>query len=147
MEDTSSQHITQQNCRFPVPIRRCEDIHRQGIVAIFDNQILIPELEANVEHLKTLLQSAWAMLLRRYVRNNTVYFVLLSNDLNGTTDQQAKASYDIEAIAVYYQIFGNTLLSDIRPLISHHCSNEELDFKQTNTAVTFSLCDQSTEKV
>lgn len=147
MGDTSIQHITQQNCRFPVPIQRCEDIHHQGTVAVTDNQNFIPGSEANFEHLEALLTNAWAILLRRYVRKNSLYFVVLSNGLGVTNNQQTKTPYDVEAIAVYYQIFEDTLLSDICPSVSHRCSKEELDFKQTNTAVAFSLCDQSTEKV
>ena len=130
-----------QRCLFPVSAREsCESRHYNKI-KIYDKDDRPISLLGNARELRIVVQAAWAVLLRSYVLNNIVSFVLISRSKDSTCDVDENGPLEnlrVPDQVFYYDIPDHTRFCDIRTASSRLCSGEECKTGAVNTALIFS---------
>ena len=136
------EDILPQHCRFPTSARRRAEKSCRKDVGIFDHKDLSTGWKKHSEPLGDLVQAAWALLLRSYVRNDSIYFaVLFTSSDGGNCTKDKKQTFlhgDDETLMLQYQFSKHVQLTDIHPVGSRKCRREGLDHGHINTAINFS---------
>lgn len=137
------EELIHQRCQLPVSLRKIIESSHYRDIGLFDT----PEIDAawaqNRRISKDLIQFAWAILLRCYVRNDTVSFLRLSNPLGPFDDGSPAAMPVLEeveednAVILQYRLFDNLRLLGIHVEDLMRCTKYEMRDLQMNTAVRF----------
>ena len=131
--------LQHQHCHFPIPKRRSRDVSHFECVEVFGQSEEVAQGSLTPEHLKTLVQSAWAVTLRNYVRSDFVCFVVRStiedcDDSSGLRGKPSSLSSENVRI-LQYQISDHSSLSEIHALGTLLYQRKDLRDRQINTAV------------
>ena len=135
------EDILPQHCRFPTSARRRAEKSCGKDVGIFDHKDLSTGWKKHSKPLEDLVQAAWALLLRSYVRNDSIYFAVLFTSSDGDTcikDEMQTSLHGDETLVLQYQFSEHVQLTDIHPVGSRKCRREGLDHGHINTAINFS---------
>ncbi|KAL2043784.1 hypothetical protein N7G274_003303 [Stereocaulon virgatum] len=138
----SPDDVLPQRYRFPTSSRRQRDNTEYKIINAFDLENLPEGWGQNSKPVAALIQGSWALLLRSYVRNDSISLPILftiedagSHEHNG---QRTLLNGENEALILQYQIADHCRLGDIHPVASKNCRSKDLDYGCSNAAIFFS---------
>lgn len=146
--------LLHQHCHFPTAIRRTLKKSQLRAIDIFDQEISVAAWERDCRRLRDSVLNAWAILLRHYVRNDTVAFFTVSNSpgCHGIGDTKSTSCFgeETEIVALQYQLLDGLQIHEICPSESTKCTNYDVGDVRINTLVRFSRscaksCPQRTE--
>ncbi|MCJ1404222.1 hypothetical protein MMC11_007447 [Xylographa trunciseda] len=131
-----------QHCRFPTSPRRDSENPFYEFVTVSDDNTVLPGLEKSSEHSTNLVSAAWAILLRAYMRNDTVTFAVLSDDQICCCYQSNSSGKTLGADAavsvLQFQFADECQLKDIRATARWNSVRQVLKTTHINTALNLS---------
>ena len=137
----SPDDVLPQRYRFPTSSRRQIDNTEYKSINAFDIENLPASWEWNSKPVAALVQRGWALLLRSYVRNDSISLPILftmedagSHTHNG---QRTLLNGETEALILQYQISDHCRLGDIHPVASKRYRSNDLDHGCSNAAIFF----------
>jgi hypothetical protein len=139
--EESPQDIILQQCHFPTSARKDGAKVCYETVTVVDHEEFSANCGEPLGSLEELLQTAWVILLRSYVKDDLISFAVLLprqnvHDLKYPAGETSFSAPN-EALVVQYQVSEKCLLKDIRPAACWKSSIMALIEAQINTAVQF----------
>lgn len=131
--------ILHQHCQFPTAIRRDVKNIKYRTFPIFDRENAVVARKQDSKPLRPLILNVWAILLRYYVRNDVVVFLLFSASLGhcciGSIETKSCCGDETEAALLQYELSDNLLLREIRASESTRYTYQETENVRASTAV------------
>ena len=131
-----------EHCHLHTSARRNTKSHHFEVVNLFVDGSVFVGLREPPKCFEKLVQDAWALLLRRYLGNDTVSFAVLAsqgNDLQGRGHARCIAAVEgSESRILQYHIPAQCLLQDIRPVIFRAYAGHVGERLPINTAIRLS---------
>ena len=138
MPKHSPEELVLQHCHFPTSRRRQIKADLYHCVTVFDDATIWTALGKSLECLEDLILAAWAILLRSYLRNDTVTFAVFSED-QPCCDQKISNGTALrantEAIVLQYEVADQCQVKDIHATACWKSNREVLETAHINTAV------------
>lgn len=133
------EDLVLEHCHFPTSARRDVKNHHYETVGIFDHGRLDENLGRSYGSLEDLVQTAWAILLRNYLRGDVVSFAVLLGsqgyDFPRNNAEETSFRGDIEALVLQYELFDGCRIQDIRATACWKSSRQALRKTQISTAI------------
>jgi hypothetical protein len=127
------------HCHFPTSARRDVKNYHYETASIFDHGRLDENLGKNFGSLEDLVRTAWAILLRNYLRGDVVSFAVLLGcqgyDSPRNNAEEAPFRGDIEDLILQYELFDGCRIQDIRATACWKSTRQALKKTQINTAI------------
>ena len=139
--------LQHQHCQFPTATRRTPKESHFRAIGVFDPEDDVIAWEWDYQRLKDSVLNAWAILLRHYLRDETVAFLTFSNSPRHHSIGDAKWKFcfgeETEIAMLQYQLLDDLQIHEIRPSESTKCTNHDMGDVRINTLVRFSRsCDK-----
>ena len=111
-------------------------------IGIFDREDNVTAWKLDRLPLRDLVLNAWAILLRCYVRSETITFLTVSDSLGpydiGSTKSKLCLGEDIEAVRLQYQLSDDLLLHEMCPYETTNATDYKIGDAPVHTMIHFS---------
>ena len=138
----SPDDVLPQRYRFPTSSRRQRDKTEYKSINAFDLGNLPASWGRNSKPVAALVQGGWALLLRSYIRNDSIslpiLFTMEAADSHTNNGKRTLLNGETEALILQYQISDHCRVGDIHPFASKKYRSKDLDYGFSNAAVCFS---------
>lgn len=143
-EQRKSQQMSplmDKSCHFPTTVRKGVDNCCYRSILVFNHETMTTSWAQDHRSLKSLIQDAWAGLLRCYVRNDNVSFLSLSNPSERCDRKSTSArpcfGEGSEALVLQYRLTNNLILRYVHVSESEVVTVNGFEDLRVNTAVRF----------
>ena len=137
--DESPEKVMLQQCRFPTSAHTKVEERHYELMSAFDDDTVQSALGKSFESSKQFVLTAWAVLLRSYLRNDTITFVVLSDIMTFCPCQNDTKTTSLgvqnEARILQFHIPNECRLKDIHAIVAWPCTRQALETTSISTAV------------